>query len=295
MAGFAGKRGSPFWRVCLAVLGRLPQAALSRAFGSVAGLPLPPSLRAPAYRAFARTVGARLDEVELPLRDYPSLGAFFVRRLKPGARRWPGDDAIAGSPVDGIAGAAGTIEDGRLIQAKGVHYGLAELLDDGDAAHRFRGGSFVTIYLGPGHYHRIHSPTRAAIIEARHVPGSLFPVNAAAVTSIPGLFTRNERLIAQLEGPLGRVAVIAVGAYNVGRISAAFEPGWHTNRRGAGAETRVYEPPRRVDQGDEIMAFHLGSTVILLFEPGRVQLVAAAEGSEARLGTPVAVAAGPPV
>jgi phosphatidylserine decarboxylase len=96
------------------------------------------------------------------------------------------------------------------------------------------------------------------------------------VAHVPDLFARNERLLCYIDGPLGRVAVVAVGAYNVGRISAAFDAAWNapagasawvTNRRGLQIERRTYDPPVPVDRGDELMTFHLGSTVVLVFEP----------------------------
>jgi phosphatidylserine decarboxylase len=176
----------------------------------------------------------------------------------------------------------GVVRGGRAIQAKGRRYSVAELLDDPAEGARFDGGAFATLYLSPRDYHRIHAPCDGLIRLARHVPGELLPVNAPAVAHLPDLFARNERLVCYLDGPLGRVAVVAVGAYNVGRISAAFDPAWNappgksawvTNRRGVEqGETRRYDPPVRVRQGDEIMTFHLGSTVVLLFEPGRVAL-----------------------
>ncbi|HEX5725680.1 MAG TPA: phosphatidylserine decarboxylase, partial [Longimicrobiaceae bacterium] len=136
------------------------------------------------------------------------------------------------------------------------------------------------------------------IPRARHVPGSLLPVNAPAVAHVPELFARNERLACYLDGPLGRVAVVAVGAYNVGRISAAFDAEWNappdgsswvTNRRGVPAATKVYRPPVPVRQGDELMTFHMGSTVVLVFEPGRAELVEGlAVGAPVRLGMPLA-------
>jgi phosphatidylserine decarboxylase len=115
---------------------------------------------------------------------------------------------------------------------------------------------------------------------------------------MPELFARNERLMAHVDGPLGRVAVVAVGAYNVGRISAAFDAGWNaapdasagvTNRRGLQSAARTYDPPVPVKQGDEIMTFHLGSTVVLVFEPGRVSLLPSIQpGDAVRLGMPIA-------
>lgn len=288
----------PTWRVVLSLLGRVPQGAFSRTFGRAADTPLPRPLRRPVLGAFARAAGIDLSEAELPLEDYPTLNRFFVRRLREGVRGWPGDDRVLASPVDGVVGQIGRIQRGRLIQAKGRWYTAERLLDDAGEATRYDGGYFLTLYLSPRHYHRIHAPCAGTIPLARHVPGALFPVNAPAVLHIDELFARNERLVCYLDGALGRVAVVAVGAYNVGRISASFDAAWGdaavggsvTNRPGAvRPETRRYDPPPRVEQGDEIMAFHLGSTVVLLLEPGRADIVReVAPGREVRLGQPLA-------
>lgn len=281
------------WRTLLAVLERLPQGALSRGFGALADVHLPRPFRGAVLRGFARGVGVDLSEAEHPPEAYPSLGAFFVRRLREGLRSWPQEDAAAGCPVDGVVGQFGAIRGGRAIQAKGRDYSVADLLDDPDGLERYDGGSFLTLYLSPRHYHRIHAPVTGSIPVARHVPGGLLPVNAPAVAGIPNLFARNERLVCYVDGPLGRMAVVAVGAFNVGRISAAFDPDWGgpavTNRRGAQAETRRYEPPIQVARGAEIMAFHLGSTVVCLWEPGRVQLAGELQrGREIHLGEVIA-------
>lgn len=268
------------WRAVLALLRRLPQAGLSRSLGRLADIPLPESLRAPVLGTFARAVGIDLSEAELPLEAYETLDAFFVRRLKPDARRWPGDPELVTSPVDGIVGQLGRIEQGRLIQAKGRDYGAAELLGDEAEAEELEGGAFLTLYLSPRHYHRVHAPVSGLIVRARHVPGSLFPVNEASVSHTPDLFVRNERLLCHIHGTLGRTSVVAVGAYNVGRISAAFDPDWGgegdrvgvTNRKDDPVPERLYDPGIQVERGQELMAFHLGSTIILLFQPGQVRL-----------------------
>jgi phosphatidylserine decarboxylase len=277
------------WRAALALLQRLPQAAMSRSLGRLADTRLPPAMRAPVIGAFARAVGIDTGEAERPVGDYESINAFFVRRLRPGARSWPGDDTTAASPVDGIVGQHGAIRGGRLIQAKGRHYSAADLLADEAAARRYDGGAFVTIYLSPRHYHRIHAPCGGSIRTASHLPGALLPVNEAAVLHVNDLFPRNERVACSIDSPIGRVAVVAVGAYNVGRISTAFDPDWAgsasvANRKGAAPQVRRYDPAIPVQQGDEIMAFHLGSTVIMLFEPG-LDIVAPPPGAEVRLGS----------
>jgi phosphatidylserine decarboxylase len=278
------------WRAVLALLRVLPQATMSRGLGQVADLQLPRPLRQPVLAAVARMLGIAAGEAELPLTEYPSINAFFVRRLKAGARPIAGSDASAVSPVDGVLGQLGPVADGRALQAKGREYSVAALLGDESAAERYRGGSFITIYLSPRHYHRIHTPTAGRVTRATHLPGALWPVNAAAVAHVADLFPRNERLIAYLEGPLGTVAVVAVGAYNVGRISAVFDPGWRapgwaSNRRDAAAADRHYREPQQFARGEELMAFHLGSTVVLLFEPGLRLRPGLAPGDEVRLGS----------
>lgn len=291
------------WRAVLKLLARLPQGALSRGLGALADTPIPGPMRGPVLGTFARAVGIDVGEAERPLTDYGSVNDFFVRRLKAGARTWPADAGLV-SPVDGIVGQVGRIEDGRLIQAKGLDYAAAELLGSAEEAARFDGGQFITIYLSPRHYHRIHAPAEGTIASARYVPGSLFPVNDAAVRHVRDLFARNERLLAHIDGDLGRIALVAVGAYNVGRISAAFDPAWSgegapgsglpwvTNRTDTLPRERVYAPPKSIGRGDELMAFHLGSTVVMLTEPGRLTLEArCAPGYEVRLGAMLATPA----
>jgi phosphatidylserine decarboxylase len=285
--------------VILAALGRLPQGALSRAFGAIADVPLPRPARRPVLGTFARAVGIDLSEAELPLEAYPTLNAFFVRRLRPGLRAWPEGGRVVASPVDGVLGRFGEIHSGRLLQAKGRWYSAEALLGAAEDAERFRGGTFVTIYLSPRHYHRIHSPCAGTIPRARHLPGSLLPVNAAAVSHVPDLFARNERLVCYLDTPTGSIALVAVGAYNVGRITAAFDPDWSgrrngptpgdpvpaTNQRGGRAVEHRYRPPVQVAMGEEIMAFHLGSTIVLLLEPSAPPLRPdLAVGGPVRLG-----------
>lgn len=286
------------WRAVLAALSRLPQGALSRAFGRLADVPIPRPLRRAVLGGFARATGIDPSEAEHSFEYYPTLDSFFVRRLRGGARSWPEMAAVAGSPVDGVLGQSGPVHDGALLQAKGRTYSAAALLHDDRDAARFEGGEFLTIYLSPRHYHRIHTPTEGRVIEASRVPGSLLPVNAPAVRHVADLFARNERLICHVEGPLGRIAVVAIGAYNVGRISAAFDEGWNreggrgavTNRRRGAFERRVYSPGVPLERGDEIMAFHLGSTVVLLFEAARVKLIETLRpGAEISLGEPIAV------
>ena len=211
-----------------------------------------------------------VDEAELPLEAYETFGEFFVRRLKPGARPIaPGDDVVV-SPVDGTVSQAGISTGGRLIQAKGRDYSLASLLGDEAEAKRFEGGAWTTIYLSPRDYHRIHAPLGGKILGWNYIPGHLWPVNRPSVRGVPELFAINERSVIWMETPLGRVALVAVGATIVGRIRLAFDE--LATNQGQPARSVRYDEPRVVGKGEEVAMFEIGSTVILCFEPGRVQL-----------------------
>lgn len=283
------------WKLTLAGLTRLPQGLLSRLVGRLAEIPVPRFLRGSLYGGFARMVGIDLTEIEHPLEAYPTFDAFFVRRLRTGVHTWPSDPALLDCPVDGVIGACGVIRDGVLIQAKGRSYRASELLGDEDQAAAYEGGLFLTVYLSPRHYHRIHTPTEGRVTSARHLPGLLLPVNEPAVASIDRLFARNERLGCRVEGPLGALTVVAVGATNVGRITVAFDDAWGTVRgvsnqsAGRTESVRRYAEPPALERGDELMAFHLGSTIVLLTEPGLELAPEVRAGQEVRVGTPLAI------
>ncbi len=283
------------WKLTLAGLTRLPQGLISRLVGRLADIPVPRFLRGPLYGGFARMVGIDLSEIEHPLETYPTFDAFFVRTLRTGVHTWPSGPSLLDCPVDGVVGACGVIDDGVLIQAKGRSYQASELLGDEDQATAYEGGLFLTVYLSPRHYHRIHTPTEGRVTSARHLPGLLLPVNEPAVASIDRLFARNERLCCTVEGPLGAMTVVAVGATNVGRISVAFDDAWGTARgvssqsAGRTESVRRYADPPVLARGDELMAFHLGSTIVLLTEPGLELIPEVRAGQEVRVGTTLAV------
>lgn len=247
---------------------QLPDAAVSRLVGSLTDVALAPPLQARINHLFASWVGIDLDEAAKPPHAYPTLNAFFTRRLREGVRplcRWP--DAVI-SPVDGLISQLGPVpDDGMLQQIKGSTYSLAALLGDAQAAQRFRGGSYATIYLSPRDYHRIHAPVGGHVVRMRHQPGRLLPVNHFAVRHFPELFVGNERLISWLETPSGqRVAVVKVGATCVGRISVSYDP--HVTNQVAWQRPteRTYDPPLEIARGDELGVFNLGSTVVMLIE-----------------------------
>jgi phosphatidylserine decarboxylase len=201
-----------------------------------------------------------LAEAEPIENGYPSFDAFFTRKLRPGVR--PIADARIISPSDGLIVAAGDVVGGSAIEVKGRPYQGDELIGSSEDAQRYVGGEFAVVYLHPRDYHRVHSPVDGKLVEVRVMPGDLFPVNAIGERHVPRLFVRNRRVTMVVDSPeCGRVQVIMVGATIVGKITVtalgerSSEPGSH----------RI-EPHVSVQRGDELGAFHLGSTVVVLFE-----------------------------
>lgn len=254
----------------ISLLRFLPKNALSRLVGRITRLEGGKTAHQLAIRAFCKQYDVAVEEAELPLEAYATFGDFFTRRLKPGARPIVEGEDVPVSPVDAAVSCAGIATEGKLIQAKGKDYTLEKLLGSVAEAARFSGGAYATLYLSPRDYHRIHAPLGGHIVGYSHLPGTLWPVNRPSVRSVPELFAVNERLITYLDTPVGEVAVVAVGATCVGRIRALYDD-VVTNEKKPARHHR-YETPIPVQKGDEIAVFEMGSTVILVFEPGRVDL-----------------------
>jgi len=278
-------------RLFISALALLPKNTVSRLAGALTRWHAPGPLRHAAMRAFAKRYGIDLSECP-EVEVYRSFGEFFARPLHPGSRPIAGGEQVVVSPVDGVVSEAGFAAGGRLVQAKGIDYPAAALLGDDTLARRLEGGAYATLYLSPRDYHRIHFPLGGRILGWRYLPGRLWPVNPASVRTVRGLFAANERLVTILETPVGTCAVVAVGATIVGRVHAFYDPSAPpTNRIGARAQARDYETPLPAEKGQELGAFEMGSTVIVMFEPGRVALdPRLAPGARVRVGEAIGAA-----
>jgi phosphatidylserine decarboxylase len=250
----------------LRLLGLYPKKVGSRLVGWAAARPLPLSWRTPLLGRFAKAYDLDLAEAEFPLPEYPSLQALFTRRLKAGLR--PQAPAVPGhvnSPVDGCIIACGRIEAGLAIQAKGLPYGIQELLKHDAQAARFEGGHYLTLYLSPKDYHRIHVPIAGRVTAVSRVEGELWPVNDASTGHVPRLYERNRRAswTAEGTGPCEglEVAAVLVGATHVGGV--VLDPRWLGGRAlprdGGFAAGGLPCLP-----GEDLGTFQFGSTVVLL-------------------------------
>ncbi len=271
-------------RVALDAIRWAPKGLYTRAIGWGARRRLPRPVRRPLYSTFARCVGASLEEVELPLEEYPSLGSFFARRLRAGARPIVAQHDAVLAPCDGVVAAAGSVRSGQLIQAKGHLYDLAELVADQDLAAPLCQGSYVTLYLSPRDYHRVHVPFDAEVLGFSHIPGRLLPVSPTFAEAVPHLLSRNERVVFHLQTKAGPAAVVMVGATGVGNIAITY-PGAGAQpvesrhfRNDGGVRRQMHAQAISVEQGQELGVFELGSTVVLLL-PAGVGLHVAEHGS----------------
>nr|WP_239056886.1 archaetidylserine decarboxylase [Wenzhouxiangella limi] len=220
-------------------------------------------VRRPLIAGFRRLFPVNLAEAADPdPGGYASFNAFFTRALAADARPVAETAHRLISPCDGTISQLGSVRAGQLIQAKGVDYSAAALLGSAEWAERFADGHFITIYLAPYDYHRVHSPVTGRAVEEARIPGRLFSVSARTSRAVPGLFTRNERMAVILETEHGPVAVVMVAALLVAGIETVWGgPGQY--RPGPSA-TRTSINAVTLARGQELGRFHWGSTVIVL-------------------------------
>lgn len=218
-------------------------------------------------RIFMRLFNISLSEavVQDPA-AFKSFNEFFTRALKPGARTVDASAQAFVSPVDGTVSQFGDLVGGELIQAKGHRYSAETLLAGrSDWAAEFAGGQFITIYLAPYNYHRIHMPLKGTLREWAYVPGRLFSVNHATARALPGVFARNERVVAMFDTELGPMAMVLVGALFVGSTETVWA-GEITPPHVHDPAPQIHTQTERItlEKGMEMGRFNMGSTVILL-------------------------------
>lgn len=229
----------------------------------------------PLVRLFIRHFRVDMSIAQYPAAsDYPDFNSFFTRALQPAVRPLPAAPQAIASPVDGCVSEVGDITADRLVQAKGRDYSLTTLLGgDAQRAASFQGGKFITLYLSPRDYHRIHMPLDGRLLETTYVPGRLFSVAPHTTRAIPGLFARNERLVTLFETPAGPMAMVFVGAIFVSCMETVWG-GVVNPSLGMTLETRHFGKPGgpavELERGAEAGRFNMGSTVILAYAPDRI-------------------------
>ena len=258
----------------------LPKNALSCLVGAVADRKFSRAF----IPWFAKRYSIKLDEAEFPIGEYTTLNQFFTRRLKPGLRPITGekDRNIIISSVDGKIAQFGPITDGKLVQAKGKTYNLTELVGNEREAELYKDGKFMTIYLAPTDYHRIHHYADGKITGFRYIPGKLFPVNEFSVTNLENLFPINERINTYYDCDGRKTGIVKVGATVVGKIKVTYSDVESNISNKVSAES--FEKPIEVKKGEELGLFAMGSTVVMLFEKNSFEFDSFDLGAKVQLG-----------
>ena len=200
--------------------------------------------------------------------SYASFNAFFTRALREGARVPDPDPRALLMPADGHISQCGPIEAGRIFQAKGQSFTVAELLGDAADAAPYLEGVYATVYLSPRDYHRVHMPWTGTLRETVHVPGRLFSVGPDAVRSVARLFARNERLVCHFDTSFGPMVSVMVGALLVSGVETVWS-GEEIPAYGDRITRKDYRGKGiKLERFAEMARFNYGSTVVVLLPPG---------------------------
>jgi phosphatidylserine decarboxylase len=196
-----------------------------------------------------------VDEFAKSPFDYKTFNEFFYRALKPGARPIAPGERVAVLPADGRHLVFPDLDASPGFYVKGATFSLAELLGDAGLAEKFGGGAMLISRLCPVDYHRFHFPVAGTPGESRLIKGWLYSVSPVALRRRLRYLVENKRVVTLVEtATFGTMAMVEVGATNVGSIQQSFVPG------------------RPVQKGEEKGLFAFGgSCVITIFQRGRIR------------------------
>lgn len=257
-------------KIVVFFLSIIPKNLLSYITGYFVRIAFPGKMAFYVNKTLAALFKINMTEAEKPLSDYKTFEDVFTRKLKEGAR--PLDKSPYCSPCDGTLSLTQELTDPtKTLQVKGSTYSLFELIFGKNHSKnlKFKPCWVSTFYLAPHNYHRVHSPISGFLRSIKHIPGTLWPVNPLFLSYIPRLFSRNERLVFEIEtAEKGLAYLVMVGAFNVGRITSPLSKGIISNNKimNTRGKTEILTPPVELTKGQEIGTFMLGSTVVLAFD-----------------------------
>jgi phosphatidylserine decarboxylase len=204
---------------------------------------------------FIRKYNVDVDEFAKSPFDFKTFNEFFYRALKPGARPISPGERIAVFPADGRHLAFQDIQEAAGFYVKGAKFSFAELFGDEKVAEKFAHGAMLISRLCPVDYHRFHFPVSGTPAESWPIKGWLYSVSPLALRRRLRYLIENKREVTLIEtSQFGTVAMLEVGATNVGTIRQSYVPG------------------RAVQKGDEKGFFAFGgSCVITVFQRGRIR------------------------
>lgn len=229
-----------------------------RIFSSFYGWQMNKRVSANKVLPFIVDYDLKVEEFAKSAFDYRTFNEFFFRALKPEARPIAPGERVAVLPADGRHLAFPNVDAAEGFYVKGAKFTLAELLGDAALAEKFAGGAMLISRLCPVDYHRFHFPVEGMPSDQTLINGSLNSVSPIALRRNIRYLVENKRVLTTIESPVfGTVAMLEVGATNVGTIKQTHVPG------------------RVAKKGEEKGLFKFGgSCVITLFQRGRIQFEA---------------------
>jgi phosphatidylserine decarboxylase len=266
---------------------------ISRAVGAFARIPFPSPIILAIINTYIFVFRINRAEILADLKSYKNLDEFFIRALKPEARPLDTQDVLI--PADGKLILQGVFEEQTEVEIKGLQYHLSQLFGGHSSHEYFKKGTYSVIYLSPSDYHCVHSPIAGTIERSIHIAGYLRTVAPGMSLSLDKTFIENERVISILKTDnQTRIAVIMVGAVNVGSIEMCYlsrqqQPKYNIfQHRGIQSDKAPIEDstdePKRFDKGQLLGKFHMGSTVIVCTEADKIQLLPIELGAKVKFG-----------
>jgi phosphatidylserine decarboxylase len=262
---------------------RVPRRLLTRFVGWFSKIeqPVIRDLSIAVWRFFTK-----LDLTEAKKSHFRSMHDCFTRELKEGARPINEDVRVLTSPCDGIVGAIGHVEEDSVLQAKGLPYRLIDLLGDPELVRYYARGSYATLRLTSGMYHRFHAPHDCCVEQVNYISGDTWNVNPIALKRVENLFCRNERAIirCRLQTTGDLITLVPVAAILVASIRLHFlDILLHLKYRGP----NVIECDHSLLKGQEMGWFQHGSTILVFAPEGFCFGNNIHEGAIVRVGQPL--------
>jgi len=266
----------------------IPKKLISRMVGKLASAKLG-KITTSLIKIFIKYYNVDMKDAEIKdVLQYKSFNEFFTRALRKGARPIVSSSTALSQPADGTISEFGEIYKDAVLQAKGHYYSLEALLGgDKEDAKPYESGDYITTYLSPKDYHRVHMPLDGKLEKMIFVPGDLFSVNPLTAKNVDNLFARNERVICFFKNEkIGHFALVMVGATIVASIETVFAG---VVAPSAGKEKNIYHYEKdniNLKKGAELGRFLLGSTVICVFPKGKIEFAKGLKSSlSVKMGT----------
>ena len=194
-----------------------------------------------------------IDMSEYENKEYASFNEFFARKILPENRKIDSNENALISIADSKLKYVKITEDVRL-KIKNTTYSVEELVKDKELASKYINGDCLIFRLTVSDYHRYCYLDNGRQGKNRKIKGVLHTVNSISQDKYK-IYAQNAREYTVLDTEhFGQVVQVEVGALQVGKIKNHNE----NNEFCKGEEKGYFE--------------YGGSTIILLFENGRVKM-----------------------